>query len=125
MKEIRNVVSAFKALKQTGQAGVLASVVNTSGSTYRRSGAKALVLSDDSIVGLVGGGCLESDLLKRAQRVRMSRKATIVSYDNRGDEDIVWGLGLGCAGLVEVLLETVDVNHCGHGLGGTVYRYMR
>ena len=113
MKEIRNVISAFKTLKQTGQAGVLASVVNTSGSTYRRSGAKALVLSDDSIVGLVGGGCLESDLLQQAQRVRMSRKATIVSYDNRGDEDIVWGLGLGCAGLVDVLLETVDVNHCG------------
>ena len=113
MKEIKNVVSAFSELKKTGKKGVLASVVNTSGSTYRRSGAKALILPDDRIVGLIGGGCLESDLLKQAQKVRISGNATNISYDNYGDEDIVWGLGLGCAGLVDVLLEPVSLKHPG------------
>ena len=63
MKEIRRIISAFEKLDRSGEYGILASVVYTSGSTYRRPGARAFILPDDTMLGLVGGGCLEADLL--------------------------------------------------------------
>ena len=65
MKEMRNILATFDRLLLSGEYGVLASVVQTSGSTYRRPGARALILPDNSIIGLIGG-CLESALLEEA-----------------------------------------------------------
>lgn len=59
-------------------------------------------------VGLVSGGCLESDLAEHARRVHASGVAELVAYDTRADDDAVWGLGLGCNGLVEILVEPLD-----------------
>jgi len=49
---------------------VLATVVTTSGSTYRKPGARMLIVNDDELVGLLSGGCLEADLKIHAQQVR-------------------------------------------------------
>lgn len=108
MRELRELVAAFDALAASGGRGVLATVVHVEGSTYRRPGARALLLPDDRIVGLLSGGCLEGDLLERARRVREDGAALRVRYDHRGEDDLVWGLGLGCAGLVDVLLQPVS-----------------
>jgi len=59
-------------------------------------------------VGAISAGCLERDVAERAMRVMESRTARIIEYDTRGQEDIVWGLGLGCNGVVRVLLESLD-----------------
>jgi xanthine/CO dehydrogenase XdhC/CoxF family maturation factor len=59
---------------------------------------------DGTTVGLVSGGCLEADLAEHARRVHASGQAAVVTYDTRADDDAVWGLGLGCNGLVDVLL---------------------
>jgi xanthine dehydrogenase accessory factor len=59
-------------------------------------------------VGLVSGGCLESDLAEHAQQVYKTGEVKVVSYDTRDDEDVPWGLGLGCNGLIEVLLEPLS-----------------
>jgi xanthine/CO dehydrogenase XdhC/CoxF family maturation factor len=67
-----------------------------------------LVRPDDQMIGLISGGCLEGDLLEHARSVRESGEPRIVRYDMRPEEDIIWGLGLGCAGVVDVLLERVD-----------------
>ena len=107
MRALRDILGAFRMLRETGREGVLASAVHTEGSTYRRAGARMLVLPDDRVIGLISGGCLEGDLLEQARSVRDSGKPRIVRYDMRPEEDIVWGLGLGCAGVVEVLLEGV------------------
>jgi xanthine dehydrogenase accessory factor len=92
---------------------VLASVAHVEGSTYRRPGARMLVLPDDTMVGLISGGCLEGDLLEHARRVRETGVPALVQYDHRGQDDIVWGLGLGCAGAVDVWLERVDAESAG------------
>jgi xanthine/CO dehydrogenase XdhC/CoxF family maturation factor len=113
MRELRDILGAFQMLRQSGGEGVLASAVHTEGSTYRRPGARMLVLPDDRVIGLISGGCLEGDLLEQARSVRESGKPRIVRYDMRPEEDIVWGLGLGCAGVVEVLLERVDAEAAG------------
>ena len=110
MKEILSIIDAYKILAKTGAYGVLASVVYTRGSTYRVPGARALILPDDKIIGLVGGGCLEADLLAQAHSVRESGNPRRVHYDNTSDADIIWGLGLGCAGVVDVLLERIGTD---------------
>ena len=54
---------------------VLATVVATAGSTYRKPGARMLIMADGSYVGLLSGGCLEADLKLHAQEVRIFPEA--------------------------------------------------
>lgn len=108
MRELLDILAAFQELEAAAGAAVLASVVRVEGSTYRRPGARMLVLPDDRMVGILSGGCLEGDLLEQARAVREDGAPRLVRYDHRDEDDIVWGLGLGCAGALDVLLERVD-----------------
>lgn len=87
---------------------VLATVVGTEGSTYRKPGAQMLLAGDGSSVGLLSGGCLETDLAERAQRVLATSKAEVALYDARSSDDPIWGLGLGCEGAMRILLSRLD-----------------
>jgi len=106
--DLRDILEAFEASCAAGESAVLATVVHVSGSTYRRPGARLLVTADETAVGLISGGCLEGDLTERARAVRESGEPLRVRYDSTADDDIVWGLGLGCAGVVDVLLQRVS-----------------
>ena len=101
----REVVDALSRAATDGDSVVLATVVRVTGSSYGGVGARMVIRDDSSTVGLVNGGCLESDLAEHARRVRASGRAEVVTYDTRNDDDAPWGLGLGCNGLIEVLLE--------------------
>jgi xanthine dehydrogenase accessory factor len=89
----------------TPGAQVLATVVATAGSTYRKPGARMLIMADGSYLGLLSGGCLESDLQLHAQQVLESGVPRAVEYDMRGPDDILFGIGAGCEGAMRVLLE--------------------
>ena len=84
---------------------VLATVVATAGSTYRKPGARMLLMADGSYIGLLSGGCLESDLQIHAREVLQSGVARAVEYDTRGPDDVLFGVGAGCEGTMRVLLE--------------------
>jgi xanthine dehydrogenase accessory factor len=84
---------------------VLATVVVTAGSTYRKPGARMLIMADGSHLGLLSGGCLEADLKLHAQQVLESGVARAVEYDMRGPDDVLFGIGAGCEGAMRVLLE--------------------
>jgi xanthine/CO dehydrogenase XdhC/CoxF family maturation factor len=84
---------------------VLATLVATAGSTYRKPGARMLLMADGSYIGLLSGGCLESDLQVHAAEVMDSGVARAVEYDTRGPDDLLFGLGAGCEGSMRVLLE--------------------
>lgn len=99
------VVAALSRAAAGGDSVVLGSVVRVVGSSYGGVGARMLVQSDGSVIGLVSGGCLESDLAEHAQRVARDSRTEVVRYDTRDDDDAPWGLGLGCNGLIDVLLE--------------------
>ncbi|MBW2392625.1 MAG: XdhC family protein [Deltaproteobacteria bacterium] len=124
VRELRDILDAFGALRGD-QTAILASVVHTAGSTYRRPGARLLVLPGDEMIGLIGGGCLEGDLLEHALRVRASDEPTLVHYDATAEDDLVWGLGLGCAGVVDVLLEPVSPAQPGPLTALTAWRATR
>ena len=84
---------------------VLATVVATAGSTYRKPGARMLLMADGSYIGLFSGGCLESDLQIHARQVLESGAARAFDYDTRGPDDTLFGVGAGCEGTMRVLLE--------------------
>ena len=108
MKELRDIVTAWEALCAEGGEAVLATVVAVSGSTYRRPGARMLLASAGRLAGSVSGGCLEGDLVQKAHWQTRSGPA-LVTYDSTDeDDDVVWGFGLGCNGVVQVLLERVS-----------------
>ncbi len=87
---------------------VLATIVATNGSTYRKPGAMMLISRDGSFEGMISGGCLEGDLLHHAAEVFHSRAARFVTYDMHADEELVWNLGLGCDGVNHLMLQRLD-----------------
>jgi xanthine/CO dehydrogenase XdhC/CoxF family maturation factor len=105
MRELQRILETYDALKREGGSAVLATVVRVAGSTYRRAGARMLIPERGAPVGLISGGCLEPDVALRSREVLASGEPKLVRYDTRSDDDLVWGLGLGCNGLVELLLE--------------------
>jgi len=94
----------FQQLPPSGPA-VLATVVNTAGSTYRKPGARMLILPEGRYVGLLSGGCLEGDLAEHAARVLAEGRPRAIEYDLRGPDDALFGIGAGCEGAMRILLE--------------------
>jgi xanthine/CO dehydrogenase XdhC/CoxF family maturation factor len=95
----------FERERAAGRALVAAFVVATEGSTYRKPGAWMCIARDGERDGLLSGGCLEADLAERALRL-LDRGGAIelAAYDSRTSDDPVWGLGLGCEGLMRIAL---------------------
>ena len=105
MSELLQVAAALSRAALGGQASVLATVVRTEGSTYRRIGARMVALPDGSHVGGVSAGCIEVDVILRAEQIRARGTAELVTYDTRSPDDLIWGSGAGCGGMTELLLE--------------------
>jgi xanthine dehydrogenase accessory factor len=105
VSELTRIANALVAAAENGLRSVLATVVRTEGSTYRRMGARMVILSDGTRTGVISAGCLERDLVVRADSASAAGGADVVRYDTRSPDDLVWGFGLGCGGVVEVLLE--------------------
>jgi xanthine/CO dehydrogenase XdhC/CoxF family maturation factor len=101
----RRIVQTFELWRQSGEPIVLATVYETLGSTYSKAGHRILIAANGDYQGLVSGGCLEGDLAERARRVVAERRAAAVRYDLRDEADDLWGLGIGCNGLIGVFLQ--------------------
>jgi xanthine dehydrogenase accessory factor len=111
MNEVQSIVEAFDEAQCNGERCALATVVNVEGSAYRRPGARMLVCESGVSVGTVSAGCLESDVTAHAQRVISTARAKLVEYDTTStNEEIAWGLGLGCNGIVRVLVEPLGAD---------------
>lgn len=102
-KETAEILSRLAGL--AGRRAALATVVRIAGSGYRRPGAKFLIEDDGSTLGSVSGGCLEADVREVAMGVLETGKPSLRHYSTGTDEDIVWGLGLGCNGQVDVFIQ--------------------
>ena len=105
MKELPAIVRAL--LAPGAPPAVLATLVAVEGSSYRRPGARLLATADGERIGSISGGCLEEDVMARAAHVHSSGQPEVVVYDTTSENDLVWGVGLGCHGIVRVLLEKI------------------
>jgi xanthine dehydrogenase accessory factor len=90
---------------------VIATIIGTEGSSYRKPGAMMMINSLGQYHGLISGGCLESDIMRQSRQCWMSGKNIIIQYDMREEEDITWQLGIGCGGLVRILLQPVSADN--------------
>jgi len=89
----------------------LASIISVAGSAYRGPGTRMLITATGDTVGTISGGCLEHDVVEHALQVMNSGTDKVVTYDTRGSEDAIWGLGLGCSGVVRILIENLIDGH--------------
>lgn len=105
MKDRETVYAAMEDWAAEGRPMALATIVRVKGSTYRREGAKMLLGPGGAQVGAISGGCLEADLGTVAEEVVASGRPRLLRYDMTADDDAVWGLGLGCNGAIDVLVE--------------------
>jgi xanthine/CO dehydrogenase XdhC/CoxF family maturation factor len=107
-KEIRNIIKAFREAQEERRQTALATVVHVEGSSYRRPGARMLIAEDGQLTGAISGGCLEGDALRKALLVITEKKSRLVTYDTMDDDDAKFGVGLGCNGIIQVLIEPID-----------------
>ncbi|MEJ7767084.1 MAG: XdhC family protein [Chitinophagaceae bacterium] len=108
MKEIISIVHAYNSIDFSSTRAVLATVARVEGSSYRRTGARMLVLDNGNYLGGISGGCLEGDALRRAQKAMVLNKPSIVTYDTTEDDSQQVGIGLGCNGIIDVLFTPLD-----------------
>jgi xanthine dehydrogenase accessory factor len=104
-KETAEIFARLAELTPAGRRAALATVVRIVGSAYRRPGAKFLIEETGETLGSVSGGCLEADVREVAKGVLETGTPSLRHYSTGTDEDIVWGLGLGCNGLVDVFIQ--------------------
>jgi xanthine dehydrogenase accessory factor len=108
MKEMQSIIDAYKEVQRTDTPSALATVVNVTGSAYRRPGARMLIRGDGRTVGSVSGGCLERDVMNQARRVLQWNEPRVVTYNSMSDDDVAWEFNLGCNGIVDVLIEPLS-----------------
>jgi xanthine dehydrogenase accessory factor len=101
----RTIIEAFQRWREQRMTMALATVFETLGSTYTKAGHRIIIAGSGEYSGLISGGCLEGDLAERAARVLQERTAQPVTYDLRDDVEDVFGLGVGCNGLIRVFIQ--------------------
>jgi len=103
----KELVEIIDYLERPGRPdAVLATVINVEGSSYRLPGARMLIAEGSwRTVGNVSGGCLEADVIERAQKVLRTGRPEVLTYDTRNDLESVFSLNMGCRGVVTILLE--------------------
>lgn len=110
MKEINDIIRAYRKAKAEGKKTALATVVKVEGSSYRQPGARMLVTEDGELTGAISGGCLEGDALKKALLAIHQQQNKLITYDTSNEEDSDFGVQLGCNGIVHILFEYIDYN---------------
>ena len=108
MSELQEVLRAIEEGRARGDRMALATIVGVSGSTYRREGARLLVPENGKPVGTISGGCLEGDVRETAKEVMETGVPRLLHFDLTADDEVVWGWGLGCNGVVDVFVEPAE-----------------
>lgn len=105
MKDFKTILTEYNKVDLGKRKAAVATVVRVRGSSYRSPGARMLITDDGRWVGSISGGCLEGDALRKARQVMMDNKPITVTYDTNEDSNQNLGIGLGCNGIIDVLIE--------------------
>ena len=102
----RSLTQALEAAREAGRRCALATIVATKGSTPRKVGARMIVDPDTGLVGTVGGGCGEAEVIEAAYRVIETGKAQRVNVDLT-DDLVSWSPAV-CGGVLDIFVEPVS-----------------
>jgi xanthine/CO dehydrogenase XdhC/CoxF family maturation factor len=108
MKEIKSIIKAYSTIDFASTKAALATVARVEGSSYRRTGARMLVLDNGTYLGGISGGCLEGDALRRARHAIVKDRPSVVTYDTTQEDGHEIGAALGCNGIIDVLFTPLD-----------------
>jgi xanthine dehydrogenase accessory factor len=111
MKEINDIILAYRSALRNDMRMALATVVKVEGSSYRQPGARMLITEDGILTGAISGGCLEGDALQKALLAIHQKVNKLITYDTSNDEDVEFGVQLGCNGIVHILFEYIDATN--------------
>ena len=102
----RSLTQALEAAREAGRRCALATIVSTKGSTPRKVGARMIVDPDTGLIGTVGGGCGEAEVIEAAYRVIAPGKAQRVNVDLT-DDLVSWSPAV-CGGVMDIFVEPVS-----------------
>lgn len=108
MHEISKTIDAVNRILAAGRRGVLVTTISTRGSTYRRAGARVVIAEEGEGFGLISGGCVERDLAARIEAWLETGRPQLLTYDTTQTSDILFGMGLGCRGAIDMLIEPFE-----------------
>ncbi|HEY9714377.1 MAG TPA: XdhC family protein, partial [Chroococcales cyanobacterium] len=103
MNALISVVEKLQGEVSSDPAVAVATIVNTRGPAYRRPGARMIIRRSGATEGSISAGCLEKDVVAHCQTLQSA--PLLLTYDGSTSDDILFGLKLGCDGLVQVLVE--------------------
>ena len=101
MREQHELLQFIKGREE--QKFVLVTITDTEGSTYRKKGSKKLIAANGTSVGLISGGCLESEIIEQA--LKMEGKSFSCVIDTTSELDRVFGYSIGCQGKIYLNFE--------------------
>jgi xanthine dehydrogenase accessory factor len=104
VKELDELLAAYDSVRRNGGRCLLATLVKVEGSSYRRVGARMLLTDRGERTGGMSGGCMEGEIQKKAWWLT-EQGAVVERYQTSGEEGIPYGLG--CNGILHVLLKRV------------------
>jgi xanthine dehydrogenase accessory factor len=103
MTDLEQLLPLWQELRNTGTEYVLATVVMVEGSGYRKAGARMLIAADGRRAGTISGGCLEGEVARKA--FWRTENGPVVRRYSTSAEDGEVPYGMGCGGIVHLLLE--------------------
>src|SRR5438094_551574 len=103
---MRDVLDDARRLVDSGQRVAVAMVVDSKRSAPRPLGSRLLVTESGEMVGSVSGGCVESDVVLRAQEVLASGEPRLVPYGISDDD--AFDVGLPCGGEIKIFIQVLD-----------------
>src|SRR5690349_19950801 len=92
-------------LRSEGRRGAVATIVNVRGSVPSFETAKMLVRDDGSIVGTVGGGCVEAEVWQAAREVMESERPRTLTFNL--NQNPKYDTGLVCGGTLYIFIEPI------------------
>ena len=109
MIETFRLIEQAKEAVDEGYKVAMATVVAVEGSAYRHEGAKLIIFDERPPLGLISGGCLEGEVAAIAREVFREGQVQRESFDLREDE--IFGLGSGCGGVIDIVIEELGLNN--------------
>ncbi len=100
MYELLKLIEFADVKSREGKSLVLATIIQTIGSSYRKQGTQMIIADDLSYEGALSGGCVEKEVLRQSQSVFSSRENVVFEYDGR--------YKLGCNGRIYIVVEYVN-----------------
>ncbi|MEX1239731.1 MAG: XdhC family protein [Cyclobacteriaceae bacterium] len=106
------------ASQKTGEGKqlTLATIIKTTGSSYRKKGTQMVVAEDQTYEGALSGGCVENEVLRQSMKVFRTKESVIFEYDGR--------YKLGCKGVIHILIEYFDKSVL-HLISNKIAEYQR